>query len=60
MSDFHRARDIQATFEMSPYIWYPNPIIPDIAKAIGPEPVAYLLAEEQGAIFDKIASEIVP
>jgi predicted amidohydrolase YtcJ len=36
-SDFRRARDIQATFEMSPYIWYPNPIIPDIAKAIGPE-----------------------
>ena len=22
---------------MSPYIWYPNPIIPDIAKAVGPE-----------------------
>jgi predicted amidohydrolase YtcJ len=22
---------------MSPYIWYPNPIIPDIEKAIGPE-----------------------
>lgn len=21
---------------MSPYIWYPNPIIPDIVKAIGP------------------------
>jgi predicted amidohydrolase YtcJ len=37
MSDFHRAREIEATFEMSPYIWYPNPIIPDIAKAIGPE-----------------------
>jgi predicted amidohydrolase YtcJ len=37
MSDFRRARDIQATFEMSPYIWYPNPIIPDIAKAIGHE-----------------------
>jgi predicted amidohydrolase YtcJ len=37
MSDFRRARGIQATFEMSPYIWYPNPIIPDIAKAIGPE-----------------------
>ena len=36
-SDFSRARDIQATFEMSPYIWYPNPIIPDIAKAVGPE-----------------------
>jgi len=37
MSDIERARGIQATFEMSPYIWYPNPIIPDIAKAIGPE-----------------------
>ena len=37
MSDIRRARDIGATFEMSPYIWYPNPIIPDIAKAIGPE-----------------------
>jgi predicted amidohydrolase YtcJ len=37
MSDFRRAREISATFEMSPYIWYPNPIIPDIAKAIGPE-----------------------
>jgi predicted amidohydrolase YtcJ len=37
MSDIERARDLAATFEMSPYIWYPNPIIPDIAKAIGPE-----------------------
>ena len=37
MSDIRRARDIAATFEMSPYIWYPNPIIADIAKAIGPE-----------------------
>jgi predicted amidohydrolase YtcJ len=37
MSDIARARAIGATFEMSPYIWYPNPIIPDIAKAIGPE-----------------------
>jgi len=37
MSDIKRARNIHATFEMSPYIWYPNPIIPDIAKAIGPE-----------------------
>src|SRR6202044_3917251 len=37
MSDIGRARGIEATFEMSPYIWYPNPIIPDIAKAIGPE-----------------------
>jgi len=37
MSDIRRARDIMATFEMSPYIWYPNPIIPDIVKAVGPE-----------------------
>jgi hypothetical protein len=35
--DLARAAGIQATFEMSPYIWYPNAIIPDIAKAIGPE-----------------------
>lgn len=37
MSDIERARGIGATLEMSPYIWYPNPIIPDIARAIGPE-----------------------
>jgi predicted amidohydrolase YtcJ len=36
-SDIARARALGATFEMSPYIWYPNPIIPDIQKAIGPE-----------------------
>jgi len=34
-SDIARARDLAATFEMSPYIWYPNPIIPDIRKAVG-------------------------
>ncbi len=37
MSDIARGRAIGATFEMSPYIWYPNPIIPDIRKAIGEE-----------------------
>jgi predicted amidohydrolase YtcJ len=37
MSDIRRARGIGATFEFSPYIWYPNPIIPDIAKATGAE-----------------------
>lgn len=37
MSDIARARALGATFEMSPYIWYPNPIIPDIRKAVGPE-----------------------
>ena len=36
-SDIARARAIGATFEMSPYIWYPNPIIPDIRKAVGPQ-----------------------
>jgi hypothetical protein len=35
MSDIRRARSIAATFEMSPYIWYPNPINPDVAKAVG-------------------------
>jgi predicted amidohydrolase YtcJ len=37
MDDIRRARGIAATFEMSPYIWYPNPIIPDIRKAVGEE-----------------------
>jgi predicted amidohydrolase YtcJ len=37
MSDIKRARALGATFEMSPYIWFPNPIIPDIQKAVGPE-----------------------
>jgi predicted amidohydrolase YtcJ len=37
MDDLKRARSVGATIEMSPYIWYPNPIIPDIAKAVGPE-----------------------
>lgn len=35
MDDILRARSIAATFEMSPYIWFPNPIIPDISAAIG-------------------------
>jgi predicted amidohydrolase YtcJ len=37
MDDIRRARGIAATFEMSPYIWYPNPIIPDIERAVGDE-----------------------
>lgn len=37
MGDIERARRIGATFEMSPYIWFPNPIIPDIVKAVGNE-----------------------
>jgi predicted amidohydrolase YtcJ len=35
MNDIQRGRALAATFEFSPYIWYPNPIIPDIAKAVG-------------------------
>lgn len=37
VSDIARARSLGATFEMSPYIWFPNPIIPDIVKAVGDE-----------------------
>jgi predicted amidohydrolase YtcJ len=37
MDDIRRARGIAATFEFSPYIWFPNPIIPDIVKAVGEE-----------------------
>jgi predicted amidohydrolase YtcJ len=37
MSDIRRARGLAATFEFSPYIWSPNPIIPDIVKAVGAE-----------------------
>ena len=37
MNDIQRARGIFATFEFSPYIWYPNPIIGDIRRAVGEE-----------------------
>lgn len=37
MDDIQRARGIFATFEFSPYIWYPNPIIGDIRRAVGEE-----------------------
>lgn len=37
MSDIARARDIFASFEFSPYIWYPSPIIGDIRAAVGEE-----------------------
>jgi predicted amidohydrolase YtcJ len=37
MSDIARARDLGASFEFSPYIWYPSPIIGDIRKAVGEE-----------------------
>jgi predicted amidohydrolase YtcJ len=37
LDDIGRARAIAATFEMSPYIWFDNPTIPDVQKAIGSE-----------------------
>ncbi len=37
MDDIARARDMFATFEFSPYIWYPTPIIGDIRAAVGEE-----------------------
>lgn len=36
-SDVARARGLGATFEFSPYIWYPSPIIDDIRAAVGEE-----------------------
>ena len=35
--DLTRAKPINATFELSPYLWSPSPINDDITKAIGPE-----------------------
>lgn len=36
-SDIVRAREIGATFEVSPYLWQPTPICSDIAAAVGPD-----------------------
>ena len=36
-SDLPRAKLLEATFEMSPYLWSPSPINDDITAAIGPE-----------------------
>lgn len=33
--DFERARAADVTLEFSPYIWFENPIIPDIRNAVG-------------------------
>jgi predicted amidohydrolase YtcJ len=35
--DMPRAKALNASFEFSPYLWYPTPINDDIIKAIGPE-----------------------
>jgi predicted amidohydrolase YtcJ len=38
-ADVGRARDMGATFEVSPYLWSPSPISDDIASAVGPETI---------------------
>ncbi|WP_347269930.1 amidohydrolase [Rhizorhabdus histidinilytica] len=35
-ADFARAGAIGATFEFSPYVWFPNSVIKDVIKAVGP------------------------
>jgi predicted amidohydrolase YtcJ len=35
--DITRARELNATFELSPYLWSPSPINDDITMAIGPK-----------------------
>jgi predicted amidohydrolase YtcJ len=37
MDDIARARSISASFEFSPYIWFPSPITADIVRAVGAE-----------------------
>lgn len=37
LSDLKRARDLGATLEYSPYLWFPSPINDDITKAVGTE-----------------------
>ncbi|MEN7536733.1 amidohydrolase [Aurantiacibacter flavus] len=37
MSDIEHAREVGATFEFSPYIWFPSPITVDIERAVGNE-----------------------
>lgn len=36
-ADFARAVEAGVVFEFSPYIWFENPIIPDIRRAVGEE-----------------------
>ncbi|MFA7585465.1 MAG: amidohydrolase [Novosphingobium sp.] len=35
--DFTRARPLDLTLEFSPYLWFPQPIVSDIEKAVGAE-----------------------
>ena len=54
--DIERAREVGATFEFSPYIWFPSPITVDIERAIGDErmqrwiPVGEALAAKANAV----------
>jgi predicted amidohydrolase YtcJ len=56
LEDIERARQVGATFEFSPFIWFPSPITVDIERAIGDErmqrwiPVADAMAAGAGAV----------
>jgi len=56
MNDIEHAVEVGATFEFSPFIWFPSPIIADIVNAIGPErmerwiPIADALAAGANAV----------
>ncbi|PZU57003.1 MAG: amidohydrolase [Sphingobium sp.] len=36
-ADFARAKPLGLTLEFSPYLWFPQPIVGDIERAVGPE-----------------------
>ncbi|WDF75014.1 amidohydrolase [Novosphingobium sp. KACC 22771] len=38
--DIGRARDLGATFEFSPYIWFPSPPVQDLYRTVGPQRMA--------------------
>jgi len=39
-ADIGRARDLRATFEFSPYIWFPSPPVQDLYHTVGAERMA--------------------
>lgn len=39
-ADFARARELGATFEFSPYLWFPSPPVQDLYRTVGAERMA--------------------
>jgi predicted amidohydrolase YtcJ len=39
-ADIQRAHALTATFEFSPYIWFPSPPVRDVIRSVGPERMA--------------------